>query len=122
MLNEHREAFGRLGFDIEHFGDSAYVVRAVPRELAGDDVGAHLLELLDRMGRDDAGDSEAGHRVAASLACHAAVRAGKTMSEVEQRELLRLLEVAESPRTCPHGRPTVVHLTADAIARQFRRT
>jgi DNA mismatch repair protein MutL len=44
------------------------------------------------------------------------------MSEVEQRELLRLLEVAESPRTCPHGRPTVVHLTADAIARQFRRT
>jgi DNA mismatch repair protein MutL len=122
MLNEHREAFARLGFDIEHFGDSAYVVRAVPRELAGDDVGAHLLELLDRMCRDDAGSGAASHRVAASLACHAAVRAGKTMTEVEQRELLRLLEAAESPRACPHGRPTMVHLTADAIAREFRRT
>jgi DNA mismatch repair protein MutL len=122
MLNEHRQALERLGFEVEHFGDSAYVVRAVPVELAGDDVAAHLLELLDRMGRDDVPGGEASHRVAASLACHAAVRAGKTMTEAEQRELLRLLEAAESPRTCPHGRPTMVHLTADAIAREFRRT
>jgi DNA mismatch repair protein MutL len=43
------------------------------------------------------------------------------MSDEEQRELLRLLEGCESPRTCPHGRPTTLHLTADAIAREFRR-
>jgi DNA mismatch repair protein MutL len=44
-----------------------------------------------------------------------------TLSDVEQRELLRALEGTESPRTCPHGRPTMVHLAADAIAREFRR-
>jgi DNA mismatch repair protein MutL len=120
LLGEHAAAFERLGFDIEHFGGDAYVVRAVPSEIAGGDVGRQIVELLDRMGRDDAPD-EAGHRVAASLACHAAVRAGMSMSEAEQRELLRQLEGAESPRTCPHGRPTMVHLTADAIAREFQR-
>jgi DNA mismatch repair protein MutL len=120
LLGEHATAFERLGFDIEHFGGDAYVVRAVPSEIAGGDVGRQIVELLDRMGRDDATE-EAGHRVAASLACHAAVRAGMSMSDAEQRELLRQLEGAESPRTCPHGRPTMVHLTADAIAREFQR-
>jgi DNA mismatch repair protein MutL len=120
MLNEHADAFERLGFDIEHFGDAAYVVRTVPASLPGDDIGARIAELLDRMQRDD-GPEDWSHRVAASLACHAAVRAGMTMNDAEQRELIRLLEEAESPRTCPHGRPTMLHLTSDAIAREFRR-
>ncbi|HYM15453.1 MAG TPA: DNA mismatch repair endonuclease MutL [Dehalococcoidia bacterium] len=121
-LDEHRDAFAGLGFDIEPFGDAAYLVRAIPSALAGDDVPRHLLDLLERMARDGNGDGDAAHRVAASLACHAAVRAGNNMSDVEQRELLRLLEGADAPRTCPHGRPTMVHLAADAIAREFRRT
>ena len=120
MIEEHRDAFERLGFDIEHFGESAYVVRTVPAALAGGDVAARIVELLDRMQRDD-GPEDWSHRVAASLACHAAVRAGMTMSDAEQRELLRLLEDCDSPRTCPHGRPTMLHLTSDAIAREFRR-
>jgi DNA mismatch repair protein MutL len=128
LINEHAGAMQALGFDIEHFGDTAYVVRALPAAMAGDDVQRRIAELLDRMQRDDGpqdaalGVSSGGpHRVAASLACHASVRAGMTMSPDEQRELLRQLEQAESPRTCPHGRPTMVHLAADAIAREFRR-
>jgi DNA mismatch repair protein MutL len=120
LVEEHGEALERLGFDITHFGGGAYIVRTVPSALAGDDVGRRIVELLDRMQRDD-GPDEASHRVAASLACHAAVRAGMSMSDAEQRELLRGLESVESPRTCPHGRPTMLHLTSDAIAREFRR-
>ena len=120
LLSEHAAEFARLGFDIDHFGDDAYVLRAVPASLAGDDVPRQVTELLDRLGRDDTAE-EPGHRVAASLACHAAVRAGKQLSDEEQRELIRLLEQSASPRTCPHGRPTMVHLAADAIAREFRR-
>jgi DNA mismatch repair protein MutL len=125
LVAEHAAAFERLGFDIEHFGDAAFVVRMVPSPLAGEDVARHIVELLDRIARDSDAQGEAAHepshRVAASLACHAAVRAGMVMSPVEQRELLRQLEASESPRTCPHGRPTMIHLTADAIAREFRR-
>jgi DNA mismatch repair protein MutL len=128
LLREHGTAFERLGFDIEHFGDRAFAVRAVPSALvthgARDDPARRIIELLDRMQRDDAsgdGADDASHRAAASLACHASVRAGMSMSADEQRELLRALEETEQPRTCPHGRPTVVHLTADALAREFRR-
>jgi len=120
LLGEHAEALARLGFEVDHFGDAAFVVRAVPSALAGDDVAAQIVELLDRMRREDA-PADAAHRVAASLACHAAVRAGMSMSHEEQRELLRQLEGCATPRTCPHGRPTMVHLAADAIAREFRR-
>jgi DNA mismatch repair protein MutL len=129
LLREHATAFERLGFDIEHFGDRAFAVRAVPSAMA-DDPSRRIVELLDRMaldgasndGADDApNDSAASHRAAASLACHASGRAGMSMSAEEQRELLRALEETEQPRTCPHGRPTMVHLTADALAREFRR-
>ncbi len=120
LIAEHAASFTALGFEIDHFGDAAYVVRTVPSSIAGSDVTQSISELLDRMSRDDT-IAEPSHRVAASLACHAAIRAGMSMSESEQRELLRLLEQAESPRTCPHGRPTMVHLAADAIAREFRR-
>jgi DNA mismatch repair protein MutL len=119
LIVEHAEAFTNLGFDIEQFGDRAFAVRAVPPAMA-EDVPRRLGELLDRLQRDD-GPQDREHRVAASLACHAAVRAGMSMGAEEQRALLRRLEEAESPRTCPHGRPTMVHLTADALAREFRR-
>ncbi|MBI5288289.1 MAG: DNA mismatch repair protein MutL, partial [Chloroflexi bacterium] len=120
LLSEHAAALAGLGFEIDHFGDAAFVVRTVPSPLAGGDVPRGIAELLDRMARDDSAEDSA-HRAAASLACHAAVRAGMSMSETEQRELLRMLEGCEAPRTCPHGRPTMVHLAADAIAREFRR-
>jgi DNA mismatch repair protein MutL len=119
LLLQHAAAFTRLGFDVEHFGDRAFVVRAVPSMLA-DDPARRMGELLDRMQRDDGAD-DASHRAAASLACHASVRAGTTLNAEEQRALLRALEGADQPRTCPHGRPTVVHLAADALAREFRR-
>jgi DNA mismatch repair protein MutL len=119
LLLEHAQAFTRLGFNAEPFGDGAFVVRAVPAAI-NDDPARRITELLDRMQRDD-GPDDAWHRAAASLACHASVRAGMSMSPEEQRELLRGLEGCDAPRSCPHGRPTVVHLAADAIAREFRR-
>jgi DNA mismatch repair protein MutL len=69
-------------------------------------------------------DEEEGDRrdrVAMSLACHGAIRAGKQLSPEEMRELVVQLEGAASPSTCPHGRPTIVHMSAEALARGFGR-
>ena len=110
------------GFVIEPFGDGAYLVRAVPPALAvRGDVTKAVGELLDLLAREDGPRDTPAHRLAASLACHASVRAGQTMTEDEPRELLVLLEAAEHPRTCPHGRPTMIHMSANALAKQFRR-
>jgi DNA mismatch repair protein MutL len=88
--------------------------------LSGEDVAQAVLEFLDALGREEA-VADRRERVAMSLACHAAIRAGQTLGQEEMRELLRQLEQTENPRTCPHGRPTMIHLSADALAREFRR-
>ncbi len=127
-LSLHQEAVWResadelagLGFTLEPFGGRTYLLRSVPAVLAGREAGRTLLELLDLLGRDD-GPSDRSERVAASLACHAAVRAGQSLSAEEMRELIQSLEKCDLPRTCPHGRPTMIHVSADALAKQFGR-
>jgi DNA mismatch repair protein MutL len=111
----------RAGLAIEPFGEGAYLIRAVPAALVGSDIVRAINGLLDLLGREDGPSDDPAHRVSASLACHASVRAGQTMTGEEQRELVRLLEACEQPRTCPHGRPTMVHVSSDVLARQFRR-
>ncbi len=119
LLSEYGDELRAQGFDIEPFGEGAWALRAVPSAIAAD-AGKAFAAVLDLLDRED-GSSERRHRVAASLACHAAVRAGKTLSGAEMRELVEQLEATASPRTCPHGRPTMLHLSADHLAREFRR-
>ena len=57
----------------------------------------------------------------ASVACHSAVRAGQTLSEQEMREMVRLLEAADNPHACPHGRPIIVHMSTAQLEREFDR-
>jgi DNA mismatch repair protein MutL len=59
--------------------------------------------------------------IIARICKRAAVKAGKSLSVDEQRALLRDLEVCQAPRTCPHGRPTMIHLSVDLLERQFGR-
>ncbi len=120
LVQELAEALEEGGFALEPFGERTYLVRAIPAALKEKDVAQAVLEFLDILGREDA-VSDRGERVAVSLACHSAIRAGQALSQEEMRELLRQLEETEMPRTCPHGRPTMIHLSADALAREFRR-
>ncbi len=60
-------------------------------------------------------------RLIARICKRAAVKAGKVLSPPEQRTLVEGLEACRSPRTCPHGRPTMIHLSADLLERQFGR-
>ncbi len=118
-LEQEREAIREHGFDVEPFGEGTYIVRAVPKALAEGDVREAVLRFLDGVLEEEGGDRR--DRVAMSLACHGAVRAGKTMSLEEMRDLVRQLEECETPNTCPHGRPTMVHMSVEALAREFGR-
>ena len=55
------------------------------------------------------------------MACHSAVRAGQILTEDEMRELVRKLEQASLPHTCPHGRPTMIHLSLGQLRSEFGR-
>jgi len=65
--------------------------------------------------------SELEARLAARVCKRASIKAGQVLSLAEQQQLLRDLEGCKSPRTCPHGRPTMIHLSVDALERQFGR-
>ncbi|MBE7519826.1 MAG: DNA mismatch repair endonuclease MutL [Thermoflexaceae bacterium] len=117
---EHAGHLGELGLSLEPFGERSYLVRAIPARVGGTDVLSALRALLDQL----AGERRIGDpfsRAAATVACHSSVRAGAAMALEEMRALIEDLSTTESPRTCPHGRPTLVHVGADAIERQFGR-
>ncbi|HXG41426.1 MAG TPA: DNA mismatch repair endonuclease MutL [Dehalococcoidia bacterium] len=119
LLRECWDALAANGFLLEAFGERGYLLRAVPALLEAHEAAGSLLAVLDRMAQDR---PPAGvDRVAAAVACHAAVRAGKVLSLEEMRELVRRLEETEAPHTCPHGRPTMLQLRAEELAKGFGR-
>ena len=61
-------------------------------------------------------------KLAQSLSCHSAVKAGDSLTGEEMRELIRQLEQTTQPKTCPHGRPTMIHLSSQQLQREFGRT
>lgn len=119
LLGQQADALKEHGFELEEFGEGTVLVRALPPSLAGPDAGQAVISLLDTMLEEGEGDRR--DRVAMSLACHGAIRAGKTLTMDEMRELIHQLEETATPNTCPHGRPTMVHMSADVLAREFGR-
>jgi DNA mismatch repair protein MutL len=111
-----------FGFDVEEFGGNSFQVRAVPVLFAGADPASALRALVEDFEEDEAPlQNEIEAKLAGRVCKRMAVKAGQTLSPDEQRALLNDLEACVSPRTCPHGRPTMIHLSVDVLERQFGR-
>jgi len=109
-----------FGFSLEPFGNRTYLVRAVPALLNNKDWKGILTELLDSLTEGKREDWREVMNI--SLACHGAVRAGQVLSGEEMRELLQQLSKTALPNTCPHGRPTIINISLEQLARDFKRT
>ncbi|MEW5938284.1 MAG: DNA mismatch repair endonuclease MutL [Chloroflexota bacterium] len=111
-----------FGFDAEEFGGNSFQVRAIPALFAGADPSSALRALVEDFEEDESPlQNEIEAKLAGRVCKRLAVKAGQTLSPDEQRALLADLESCESPRTCPHGRPTMIHLSVDMLERQFGR-
>ncbi len=119
-LTQVGDSLREHGFDYQPFGDNAYVLRAVPAMLSARAPDRAFLDILDSL-IDPSIPYESDERSAASIACHSAIRAGDVLQQELMEEVVRLLEQAESPHTCPHGRPTLVHLSSSLLEREFGR-
>jgi DNA mismatch repair protein MutL len=120
MLNINQENLTQFGFTIEPFGIRSYLIRAVPAVVAATDTIEAIRTLLDKLTSKE-NTTPWEEKIAESLACHSAIRAGQQLSNEEMRELIRQLEQAKQPRTCPHGRPTMIHLSSYQLEREFGR-
>ncbi len=119
VLKSHYENLAEFGFSIAPFGDRTYLVRTVPGLLHGKDWVGVLRGLLDSLSGGDKGDWR--EKIAVSMACHGAVRAGQALTDDEMRELVRQLEQVSTPHTCPHGRPTMIHFSSGQLRKEFGR-
>ncbi|MBI3960927.1 MAG: DNA mismatch repair endonuclease MutL [Chloroflexi bacterium] len=112
-----------VGFDVEPFGGDTWLVRSVPSVLAGQDAGRVLEEIVQGLAleRDLVGEELEAQLV--KMVCkRASIKAGQILSDIEMKELLRQLEECQSPRTCPHGRPTMIQLSSGELEKAFKRT
>ncbi|MHB0966094.1 MAG: DNA mismatch repair endonuclease MutL [Bellilinea sp.] len=122
LLEQQVGMLTNYGFDIELFGPNTFRVRGLPAILAGTDPAAAVRVVVEDFEEDETPlANEIETRVIARVCKRAAVKAGQVLANDEQLALLRDLENCQSPRTCPHGRPTMIHLSVDLLERQFGR-
>ena len=122
LLEEHREVLSAIGLRLESFGGSTWLIRSIPALLINDDIRAAIDELIADLLAGDlpfAANEEA--KLITRVCKRAAIKGGQVLSTQEMNELIRQLELCAAPRTCPHGRPTMIHFSASQMAREFGR-
>jgi len=123
MAEEHRQEFLALGFDVTRLGPDQLALRAVPTLLTGRDPAGIVRDVLSDL--LESGHSrrveESINHLLATMACHAAVRAQRSLSLPEMNALLREMEGTERADQCNHGRPTWVRLSMGELDRLFLR-
>lgn len=129
-LGEAPELVARLGFEVDPFGDDAVLVRAIPAEISGQDVGELITELAAALSEVEGGDEADDNairwlpsldRLFATMACHSARRFGDRLPIEEQQAILSGLDTIPWAPTCPHGRPVAILVSHDDLELRFRR-
>jgi DNA mismatch repair protein MutL len=116
-------ALALLGVELERFGPAAVMVRGIPALLGNPDAQRLVRDIADDLAGYDAalGLAERIDHVAATMACHGSVRAGRALNVAEMNALLRQMEVTPHSGQCNHGRPTWVKLSMGDVERLFGR-
>jgi DNA mismatch repair protein MutL len=117
------DELAEMGLELERFGPRAILVRATPAMLGAGDVKGLVADLGDELAAFDSALSlkEKIDHIAATMACHGSVRAGRILSVAEMNALLREMEVTPHSGQCNHGRPTWVKLAHGDIEKLFGR-
>ena len=111
------------GFEVELFGARTIAVKTAPAGVQPVDIEKMLLELLDQFQREEQvlNLDKVRHKIAASIACHAAIKINTPLEQNKMEWLLAELAKTECPMTCPHGRPVLLRYSVKEIQRAFKR-
>jgi DNA mismatch repair protein MutL len=117
------EELGANGFEVELMGPKSVAIQAVPAGVAANDAEHLLMEILDGLDRENAAISidTLQSKIAASTACHAAIKVNMPLDQTKMEWLLTALAKTDCPMSCPHGRPVVLRYSVKEIERAFHR-
>ena len=121
VIGENLALFSELGFELESYGEGAFILRGAPCELDAGEAAAAVEEIADELARSGRVTARSAREEALkTVACKAAIKAGKSS---QPQELLRVAEAVcrGEVTTCPHGRPVAWTLTRRDLDRQFKR-
>lgn len=120
LLGE-KELLQKAGFEVEDFGDGAVILRQVPMYLEKEDAGFVLSDLAEKILSHRKDRTQLYEELLESIACKAAVKAGTFTDDKEREEFAGKVIGDPAIRSCPHGRPVIVHLTKREIEKMFKR-
>jgi len=122
LIVEQLPLLEKFGFKVELFGPGNFRIRAIPALFGNGNPADSLKAIVENFEEDEEPLKGKIESLIAGRVCKKlAIKAGQSLSNEEQRSLLVDLEACISPRTCPHGRPTMIHLSVDLLERQFGR-
>jgi len=112
-----------LGFRIEPFGSTTFVIKAVPSIIDEKEIKPVIIEILDTglVKKDGFSKEDWLEKCLMLMACHGAIRAGLNLEPIEINKLIRDIEQCENPRHCPHGRPIMILWSRNEIEKLFKR-
>ncbi len=122
LVEENLQVLQTVGFDLESFGPNTFIVRSVPALLADEapiDVLGGIIADLEAGEKPGQGTIE--DKIITRVCKQAAIKAGQILSLDEMQSIIRQLERCRSPHTCPHGRPTMLHMSSEQLAHEFGR-
>jgi DNA mismatch repair protein MutL len=123
MVETAAPQLAELGLEVERFGPDAILVRALPAALGTPALKPLLQDLADELAEGDGPRALSARLdlIAATIACHGSVRAGRPLALAEMNALLRQMEAVPASGTCNHGRPTFLRLTKADLEALFHR-
>ncbi|HWR72759.1 MAG TPA: DNA mismatch repair endonuclease MutL [Nitrospirota bacterium] len=123
LLDEHLPVLRKLGFLIEEFGGTTFMIKAVPALMTGGDYRKLLLDIIDeiKMHGTSGKMDELRDEILSVMACHPAIKVHHALAVLEMERLIDDLFSCRMPHSCPHGRPTVVRFSMDDIKKMFKR-
>ncbi|MGH9492821.1 MAG: DNA mismatch repair endonuclease MutL, partial [Terriglobales bacterium] len=123
VFEQISEELGHNGFEVEPFGARTIAVKTAPAGVDASEIERLLTELLDQFQREEQATNldRARGKIAASIACHAAIKVNTPLEPNKMEWLLKELARTECPMTCPHGRPVVLRYSLRDIQRAFKR-
>lgn len=123
LINENKEIFEKLGFEIEEFGGKTFVINAVPTCLSGEDLDPVIKGVLDDIKNHKSPSNMQGRieEILTYMSCRSAIKFGQTLSLEEMQALIDQMQELKRPFTCPHGRPTMISLTLSELEKMFGR-
>lgn len=122
MIEDNRQAFLRLGVDIEQAGEEMLRIASLPVDIKDEEAESFVRDILKMISEmKTISGSDLRQSVLHYTACHGAIKAGELLNMRQMRTLILDLCNTEHPFTCPHGRPCMIEITSEELYKMFKR-